>query len=92
MNKTELGVAMIALGLGPYPDLKLHEMIVYYDGDGSRSITYEEFEELVLYEEQVLEETRPRHAFIREGGEGESRPGTREPRTSRRRFTTHDSE
>ena len=67
LKKDEVSKALAWLNLGPYPEVKIHEFIAYYDPDSSHSLTFGEFEDLCLFEAQVDEETRPRRFYMREG-------------------------
>lgn len=67
MRERELGYALQALGLGPYPDVKYGDLMAYYDVDGSGSIDLAEFTDMVWHEVKVKDETAPKRSYVREG-------------------------
>lgn len=67
LRERELGYALQALGLGPYPDVKYGDLMAYYDVDGSGSIDLAEFTDMVWHEVKVKDETAPKRSYVREG-------------------------
>lgn len=72
MLPKQLMEALTVLGLGPYPSIKYHDFMTFYDQDGSGSIDLVEFSDLVWHEKRIRDDTAPKRSFLRQGKEGVS--------------------